>query len=453
MVCHARYLAGAAISSIRVPTMLPRSHAIALFASTLSVLSVPGLAAADELPRLRYNDPDLTVDLGVGLWAWPLPMDYDRDGDMDLVVACPDVPSNGTYFFENVGPMPMPRFAPAVRIGDGPRNLQVSYVDGQPRILSPGVEYQAFRDSAFAKRAPVHGRQNVHDLPDGVRANQWKYADYDGDGRLDLIVGVGDWSDYGWDDAFNADGEWTNGPLHGYVYLLRNRGTTQRPDYEPPRKIVADDRPVDVFGMPSPSLADFDGDGDLDLLCGEFLDGFTYFQNAGTRQSPRYVQTGSFTCQGRPITMDLQMITPTAVDWDNDGDVDLVVGDEDGRVALIRSAGKVYQGRPRLYPPRYFPAAGGLRQVRCPGHALRVRLGHRRGRRSYLRQYGRLHWVDRESRRQSDSLGPAGQAAGRWGDDSDSSRRERLDSGPRRGEVGVTQRSVSLIGITMGGTM
>ena len=25
-------------------------------------------------------------------------------------------------------------------------------------------------------------------------------------------------------------------------------------------------------------LADFDQDGDLDLICGEFLDGFTYFK-------------------------------------------------------------------------------------------------------------------------------------------------------------------------------
>ena len=54
-----------------------------------------------KLNPLHYNQPDLKVDLGVGLWAWPLPVDYDNDGDLDLLVACPDKPSNGVYFFEN----------------------------------------------------------------------------------------------------------------------------------------------------------------------------------------------------------------------------------------------------------------------------------------------------------------------------------------------------------------
>src|SRR5215813_10592855 len=71
-------------------------------------MTAPRASAADddppsgELTRLRYNHPGLVVDLGVGLWAWPLPCDADGDGDFDLIVSCPDRPSNGVWFFENV---------------------------------------------------------------------------------------------------------------------------------------------------------------------------------------------------------------------------------------------------------------------------------------------------------------------------------------------------------------
>lgn len=57
--------------------------------------------AAESLERLPYNHPGLHVDLGVGLWAWPVPCDADGDGDFDLIVSCPDKPSNGVWFFEN----------------------------------------------------------------------------------------------------------------------------------------------------------------------------------------------------------------------------------------------------------------------------------------------------------------------------------------------------------------
>ena len=81
----------------------------------------------------------------------------------------------------------------------------------------------------------------------------------------------------------------------------------------PPEKLQADGKPIDVFGRPSPSFADFDGDGDLDLLCGEFLDGFTYFENEGSRAQPHYTTGRRLTFANKPIVMDLQMIAPVAV--------------------------------------------------------------------------------------------------------------------------------------------
>jgi len=315
-----------------------------------------GLAATSQgadFQRLQYNQPDLVVDLGVGLWAWPLPLDWDDDGDLDLVVSCPDQPYGGTYLFENPGGDAQdPVFRPAVRLAAAQRNVQLSHVNGQPRLLVPGRELVDFRRHRFSRQKRIYPQADFH--AGKLRANQWKYADYDGDGDADLMVGFGDWADYGWDDAFDRQGRWTRGPLHGPVYWIENAGTADKPDFRRPQRIVAGGKPVDVYGMPSPNLADFDGDGDLDLLCGEFLDGFTYFQNIGTRREPRFAAGCRLMHDGRPLTMDLQMIVPVAVDWDRDGDVDLVVGEEDGRVALVEHTGRIVDGLPQFLPPRHF---------------------------------------------------------------------------------------------------
>ncbi len=306
--------------------------------------------AVDALERLKYNHPGLVVDLGVGLWAWPLPMDFDGDGDLDLVVNCPDKPYNGTYFFENAGgdtaKWAMPIFKAARRISKGVQNVEVSFVDGVPRVLSPGAEYPDFLTSGLERAVKLPVPSNIH--PHNVRANMWRYVDYDGDGALDLIVGVDDWTEYGWDNAYDASGKWVRGPLRGFVYFVRNHGS----GYDKPVRVPG----VETFGYPSPNFVDFDGDGDLDLLCGEFLDGFTYFENAGTRTAPEYAAVRRVTTpDGKPLVMHLEMITPTALDWNKDGRADLIVGDEDGRVAFIEGRGKFTTERtPVFLAPRYF---------------------------------------------------------------------------------------------------
>ena len=307
--------------------------------------------------RLKYNNPGLVVDLGVGLWGWPMPMDYDGDGDLDLVVNCPDKPYNGVYFFENVSgdtsKNKMPVFKPGRRICEGKHNAQVCYVNGKPCVLTKGTEYPDFLKTGFSNGVKL----TVPKIHDGkIAVNLWRYVDYDGDGVLDLIVGVDDYADYGWDNAFDAKGDWTNGPLHGYVYYLHNSGTNGKPQYDAAVKVMAGGKPIDVYGRPCPNFGDFDGDGDLDIICGEFLDGFTYFENIGTRTKPVYAPGKRLTLEsGAPLKMDRTMITPTVTDWDKDGHLDLICGDEDGRVAFIKNTGKLNADHmPIFLPPVFF---------------------------------------------------------------------------------------------------
>lgn len=331
-------------------------HAFTLVVSGCLAAAWAGAAEAPAGPALEpipYNHPGLVTDLGVGLWAWPLPVDFDKDGDLDLMVSCPDKPHNGAYLFENTsGRVKFPVFKAGRRLSKGLTNVSPSYVEGKLRVLSPGLEHPDFFRTGLEQGVKLPLPANLH--PNKVRANQWKYVDYDGDGKLDLVVGVEDWTEYGWDDAFDQNGKWTRGPLHGYLYLVRNTGTTEAPVYTEPQKVNAGGQPVDGFGMPSPNFADWDGDGDLDLLCGEFLDGFTYYRNVGTRTRPEYAPGVRLQSGGKPLAMDLEMIVPVAIDWDGDGDLDLVVGDEDGRVALVENTGKLDDHAPRFLPPRYF---------------------------------------------------------------------------------------------------
>lgn len=301
--------------------------------------------------RLQYQNSEIQVDLGVGLWPWPLPMDFDQDGDMDLLVSSAGYyPYNGLYFFENTSGDAIPVFKKPKRLGDGPKNIQVSYVNNEPRVLGPGIEYQNFRNKILTDPVGIFPADEILSISGSLRFSQWKYVDYENDGDLDIIVGLDDWTDYGWDNAFDKNGYWTKGPLHGYVVLLENVDGK----YQMKGKINAGEKPIDMYGPPSPNMHDFDLDGDLDLICGEFVDKLTWFENTGTREKPVFSKGRYLENEHGIVKMDVAMIVPNAVDWDKDGDFDLVVGDEDGRVALILNTGKVKNRIPVFESPVYF---------------------------------------------------------------------------------------------------
>ncbi len=341
-------------------------HHIAILLLCLLFASLPSTGATDaakapesKLERMKYNNPGLVVDLGAGLWAWPLPMDVNGDGWMDMVINEEDVPYNGVYVYEHPGtPGTMPVFKPGRRLSDGMINAQVSYVDGKPRVLRPGKEYPDFIHTGLSKPVDLPLAANVH--PNKVRGNMWRYVDFDGDGKIDIVIGTDDWTDYGepWTgyNAYDAFGQWLRGPLRGHIYVARNIGTNEHPQYAPPYRLTdVNGRTLETYGWPSPSFGDFRHTGKLDLICGEFLNEFTFFENVGTRTEPKYAPGRRLRMpDGKPLAMDMQMITPVAMDWNRDGHLDLICGEENGRIALIENTGRLKDGAPLFRKPVYF---------------------------------------------------------------------------------------------------
>lgn len=86
--------------------------------------------------------------------------------------------------------------------------------------------------------------------------------------------------------------------------------------------------------------ADWDGDGDHDLLIGEIGGRVYLVPNEGTKTKPSFGKEFALTCAVVvPVKVDGDA-GPFVVDWDGDGDLDLVVGSGDGSVSLFRNVGR-----------------------------------------------------------------------------------------------------------------
>ena len=309
-------------------------------------------AKLPEAKIIPYNNEDLIVDLGVGLWAFPVPYDYDNDGLIDLLVNCSDRPMRGLFYFRNIGTLEKPLFDRSIKLASvATQHLCCSEYNGQMHVMNGDKVCVDFFTKPFEVQEKVEYEGRV--ITEGInkfRSNMWNAVDWDNDGDMDYIVGSDSWDDYGWDNAFDENGKWYRGPLHGWVYLVENvdgkfinKGRVQAAGVD-----------IDVYGAPNPCVADFDGDGDLDVICGEFVDGLTWFENIGTRCEPVLAAGRQLSNAKGEIRFHLQMINPRVCDFNKDGYVDLVVGDEDGRVAFLKNTGKMKKGMPQFENPEYF---------------------------------------------------------------------------------------------------
>ena len=114
---------------------------------------------------------------------------------------------------------------------------------------------------------------------------------------------------------------------------------------------------LDNYGAPCVQIYDWDNDGDLDLVCGGQLNDITYYENIGSKTNPIFAVGRSLKTVDGNATGELCQLNLTSFDWNQDGYMDLIVCEEDGRPALFQHTGTFTEdGTPIMKERRNFKA-------------------------------------------------------------------------------------------------
>jgi len=109
--------------------------------------------------------------------------------------------------------------------------------------------------------------------------------------------------------------------------------------YQGQRLESTPERPIGITGTASAvHAADWDGDGDYDLIIGDVHGNVYLVPNEGTPESYAFGKEIQLQAGGNPINIE-RSAGPFTADWDGDGDLDLLVGADDGSVSLYRNTG------------------------------------------------------------------------------------------------------------------
>jgi hypothetical protein len=256
----------------------------------------------------------------VGFNSSPAFVDIDGDGDLDAFVG---ERFGSTLFFENMGTATVPAFAPPAVDPFGLANVGLRAAPAFADLDGDG-DLDAFIGEVYGNTlffqntgtatAPAFAppATNPFGLADvGERARPG-FGDLDGDGDLDAVFGE----------------------LNGDTFYFVNTGSAGAPAFAAPQANALGLAPVPYTS--APALVDVDGDGDLDAFVGEFYGASTFFENTGTSAAPAFLATASNPFGPAALT---NVPTPTLADLDGDGDLDALVGNASGSTLFFENTG------------------------------------------------------------------------------------------------------------------
>ena len=309
--------------------------ALTLFLTTLLLAPLVTLHAADaggasggEIDRqpIQYSNPNLKTAPLPCLGAAFKFADWDGDGLLDLLwLSHPRYNDDGAadgrfklYWLKNVGTRTSPLFdhldkAEVIlddwRLGrffclidaDGDGRVEVASVARKhskvPSAAQGVLHLFANSGTADAPRWTVTVASNDADQPfrpgfqgpGGHDAVSLAAADLDGDGIDDLLLGTNHQDVM--KHAFGVDPE-THRPTAGRIYVARNQGNRDRPEFATPRVLATNRGPIECFGFVYPACVDADGDGRLELFVGDHQPGIRVFRQDESKDLAAFVSVG-----------------------------------------------------------------------------------------------------------------------------------------------------------------
>lgn len=155
------------------------------------------------------------------------------------------------------------------------------------------------------------------------------FFDHNGDGLMDLLV-----SNFGVYDT-------TSGNYISSISLYENQGTSHLPKFH----LITDDyQNLSSVGMDKnliPAFADLDGDGDQDMIIGDYNGVLHRFINtAGAGNAAVFGISEPQMKDEQNNTIDVGLhAAPTLYDLDGDNDADLIIGERNGNLTYYQNTG------------------------------------------------------------------------------------------------------------------